>query len=56
MVNLPKKVSLRVILGAFIQQLLFQDGVRRYLLFHGLAKKPRIFAGDMVAKFYIISP
>ena len=43
MVNLPEKVSLHVILGAFVQKLIIQDGVRSYLLFHGLAKKTRDF-------------
>ena len=38
MVNLHEKVSLCVILGAFVPKLNFQDGVRSYLLFHGLAK------------------
>ena len=55
MVNLPEKVSLHVILGAFIQMFIFQDGVRSYLLFHGLAKKKNgIFARDMEAKFFFI--
>ena len=43
MVNLPEKVSLHVILGAFAQKLIFQDGVRSYLLFHGFANKTRDF-------------
>ena len=54
MVKLSEKVSLTVILGAFVQKLIFQDGVRSCLLFHGLAKKkPWIFARDIEAKFFI---
>ena len=43
MVNLPENVSLHLILGAFVQKLIFQDGIRSYLLFHGLAKKNQDF-------------
>ena len=52
MVKLSEKVSLTVILGAFVQKLIFQDGVRSCLLFHGLAKKnPGFLRGTLRLNF-----
>ena len=46
--------SLHVIVGALVQKLNFQDGIRSYLLaVSQFSKKPGIFARDMEAKFFI---
>ena len=51
--NLPEKVSLHVILVLSFKRI-FQDGVRSYLLFHGLAKKnPGIFARTWRLNFFL---
>ena len=54
-VNLHEKVSLCVILGAFVQKLIFQDGARSSFISQ-FSKKPWIFARDMEAKFFITGP
>ena len=51
MVNLLEKVSLHVILGAFVQKLIFQDGRQKLSFISRFSKKPRIFVRDMEAKF-----
>ena len=53
MVDLPKKVSLCMILGALVQNLIFQDGAAGQLGFGPLAKNAGIFERDMGAKFFI---
>ena len=56
-VNLPEKVSLHVILGAYIQKFIFQDSIRSYLLFHGLAKETTGFLrGTWRLNFFIKGP
>ena len=45
-VNLPEKVSIHVILGDFVQKLIFKRGVRSYLLFHSLAQKKQDFCEE----------
>ena len=52
MVDLPEKVSLYMILGALVQNLIFQDGAASHLGFGPLAKNAGIFGRDMGANFF----
>ena len=53
MVDLPEKVSLYMILGALVQNFIFQDGGASHVGFGSLAKNAGNFGRDMGAKFFI---
>ena len=55
-IGLPEKVSLYMIIGALVQNLIFQNGGSGHFGFWPLAKNAGIFARDMQAKFFLNSP
>ena len=56
MVDLPEKVSLYTIIGALVQNLIFQNGAGGHLGFWPLAKNAGIFARDMGANLFRNGP
>ena len=56
MVDLPKKVSLYMILGDLVQKLIFQNGASGHFGFCPLAKYAGIFGRDLGAIFFVKGP
>jgi len=55
-VDLPKKVSSSMILGALVENLIFQDHKVGHFGFWPLEKIASIFRRDMEAKFFLKGP
>ena len=56
MLDIPEKVSLYMIIGALVQNLIFQNGGGGHFGFWLLAKYAGIFARDMGANFFLKGP
>ena len=56
MLDIPEKVSLYMIIGALVQNLIFQNGGGGHFGFWPLAKNAGIFARDIKANFFLNSP
>ena len=56
MLDLPEKVYLYMIIGALVQNLIFQNGAGGHLGFWPLAKNAGIFARDMGANLFLKGP
>jgi hypothetical protein len=54
--DLPEKVPLYMIIGALVQNLIFQNGAGGHLGFWPLATNAGIFARDMGAYFFLKGP